>query len=63
MQTQFGDSLIYDDGTNIGIGTTTPSEKLEVDGNINLKGNQIKNIAIEVVTSLPPLIIDKRRVT
>ena len=58
-----GDSLIYDDGTNIGIGTETPSEKLEVDGNINLKGNQIKNVAIEVVTSLPTTDIVGRQVT
>ena len=25
-----GDSVIYDDGTNVGIGTTSPSEKLEI---------------------------------
>jgi hypothetical protein len=29
-----GNSLIYDDGTNIGIGTTTPSQKLDVNGAI-----------------------------
>ena len=58
-----GDSLIYDDGTNIGIGTTTPSEKLEVDGNINLSGNEIKNVAIEVVTSLPTTDVVGRQVT
>ena len=27
-------SIIYDNGTNVGIGTTTPSEKLEVNGNV-----------------------------
>lgn len=38
-----GNSLIYDDGTNIGIGTTTPSQKLEISGNVKLSndGNYI----------------------
>jgi hypothetical protein len=30
-----GNSLIYDNGTNVGIGTASPSEKLDVNGNIN----------------------------
>jgi hypothetical protein len=34
-----GDSVIYDDGTNVGIGTTSPSEKLVVLGNTFLGGN------------------------
>jgi hypothetical protein len=29
-----GNSVIYDDGTNIGLGTSTPSQKLEIVGNI-----------------------------
>jgi hypothetical protein len=29
-----GDSLIFDDGTNVGIGNTTPSAKLDVNGSI-----------------------------
>ena len=29
-----GNSLIFDNGTNVGIGTTSPDEKLHVDGNI-----------------------------
>ena len=33
-----GDSLIYDDGTNVGIGTTSPSEKLDVSGYVNATG-------------------------
>jgi hypothetical protein len=33
------DSNLYNDGTNIGIGTTSPSEKLHVVGNIKLSGD------------------------
>ena len=36
-----GNSLIYDNGTNVGIGTTTPSEKLDVNGNV--KATQVKD--------------------
>jgi hypothetical protein len=31
-----GTGIIYDNGTNVGIGTTSPTEKLEVNGNIRL---------------------------
>ena len=34
-----GDSQIFDDGTNVGIGTSSPSEKLHVNGNIEIVGN------------------------
>ena len=34
-----GDSLIYDDGTNVGIGTTLPTEKLHVLGNGLIEGD------------------------
>ena len=33
-----GNSLIYDDGTNVGIGTTSPSQKLHVVGNGLVEG-------------------------
>jgi hypothetical protein len=36
--TAIGNSLIYDNGTNVGIGTTSPSTKLEVNGNTTLSG-------------------------
>ena len=32
------DSVIYDNGTNVGIGTTTPTEKLHVEGNARVTG-------------------------
>jgi hypothetical protein len=38
-------SIIYDTGTNVGIGTTNPGEKLEVVGNVKISGSRIKNSA------------------
>ena len=37
--TAIGNSLIYDNGTYVGIGTTSPSQKLDVAGNININTN------------------------
>ncbi|MDA0326962.1 MAG: hypothetical protein O3C41_07675, partial [Bacteroidetes bacterium] len=36
--TVLGNSLIYDDGTNVGIGTSSPTEKLDVAGNVKASG-------------------------
>lgn len=33
-----GQGIIYDNGTNVGIGTTTPGAKLDVSGNTNIAG-------------------------
>lgn len=43
-----GNSLIYDNGTNVGIGTTTDNgvDKLQVNGSVNIVGNLIANYHI-----------------
>lgn len=47
-----GNSLIYDDGTNIGIGITNPTEKLEVGGNIKASGFKTSTgIATQALTA------------
>ena len=38
---------------NVGIGTSSPTEKLDIEGNLDMNGNQIKNMAIENRTSDP----------
>ena len=36
-----GNSIVYDDGTNIGIGTISPQRKLDVNGDIRVRGGAI----------------------
>ncbi len=39
----FSMSSIYENGGNVGVGTTTPTQKLDVSGNINFTGDLYKN--------------------
>ena len=41
------DSIIYDNGTNVGIGTSTPSEKLEVNGKTKTTNLQVTSGATQ----------------
>ncbi len=41
-----GDSQIFDNGTNIGIGTTSPTNKLQVNGNIRLVGQTTHQVQV-----------------
>ena len=43
--TGLGNSIIYDNGANVGIGDATPSQKLEVNGVITADGFRINNTA------------------
>jgi hypothetical protein len=40
--TALGDSLVFDNGTNVGIGTTSPGAKLDVNGNISASSTNPK---------------------
>ncbi len=41
-----GDSQIFDNGTNVGIGTTSPTNKLQVNGNIRLIGQTTHQVQV-----------------
>lgn len=50
--TSAGDSLIYDNGVSVGIGTTSPGYSLDVNGNINFTGSLYQNgVAFSTGTS------------
>jgi hypothetical protein len=53
--TSLGDSIIFDDGVNIGIGTTTPSYKLDIEGDVRWSGTlQGGSVPWSRLTSFPP---------
>jgi hypothetical protein len=51
--TTLGNSTIYDTGTNVGIGKTNPTQKLDVAGNINFNSNQALNMRVQNSSSHP----------
>jgi hypothetical protein len=46
-------STLYNDGTNVGIGTTNPAQKLDVNGNINTNGQLISTVS----TGTAPVVV------
>ncbi|MDD3878093.1 MAG: hypothetical protein PHT69_15850 [Bacteroidales bacterium] len=46
-------SLLYNDGSNIGIGTTAPTQKLDVNGSINVSGQFIST----ALTGTAPFVV------
>ncbi len=45
--------MVIDPFGKVGIGTETPTDKLDLEGDLNMNGNQIKNMVIENRTSDP----------
>lgn len=45
---KFGNDIAYTEG-NIGVGTTIPSEKIEVDGNVKAQGFILETLASDPV--------------
>jgi len=43
-----GNSIIFDNGTNVGIGTTSPNDKLSVVGNVNIGNNYTASYPLDV---------------
>ena len=46
-----GNSIVFDNGTNVGIGTTAPGYKIEVEGDVNLGSSGIYRIGATQVLS------------
>jgi hypothetical protein len=53
FRTSDTDRMIIQSTGNVGIGTLTPTEKLDLEGNLEMNKNQIKNMRIENRTSDP----------
>jgi len=51
--TTFSSKMVINGEGNVGIGTSSPSAKLDVEGTLDMNGNQIKNMVIENRTSDP----------
>jgi hypothetical protein len=49
--TALGNSLVYDDGTFVGIGTTTPSYKLDVNGTARIVSDLYLTVGLSATTS------------
>jgi hypothetical protein len=49
--TSIGNSLIYDDGTNVGIGTATPAVKLDVAGRAQFTNNAFNYVLVDSTIS------------
>jgi excisionase family DNA binding protein len=56
-----GISLIYDNGTNVGVGTSVPTYKLDVNGSFGVNGTAYfaANVGIGTTNPLSPLTINK----
>jgi hypothetical protein len=53
IRTSDQDRITVLSGGNVGIGTTSPAEKLDVEGNLDMNQNQVMNMRIENRTSDP----------
>jgi len=52
------DKMIIDSSGNVGIGTTTPTEKLDVNGNIKTNGNLIGNVTGNITGDVTGTVSD-----
>lgn len=53
IRTSDQDRITVKSGGNVGIGTTDPTQKLDVEGNLDMNQNQVMNMRIENRTSDP----------
>ena len=57
-----GDSQLFDNGTNVGLGTTAPGDKLHINGNLLLLGQTTHQVTVSGVASSGRLRSEERRV-